>query len=193
MPSTRLASCLRPAGALVLTLLLAACGTLPGPPQDAARPAAPAPTATLPRPMPHVAVVPQRAPIAPRDVPPASDAAPVQTGIASWYGRPFHGRRTASGEVYDMNAMTAAHRTMPLPSHAVVRNPANGREVVVRVNDRGPFKKGRIIDLSRAAARQLGIDGLATVQVRRLSADEVASRAYKAGATTLARNEPAQP
>jgi rare lipoprotein A len=193
MPSTRLVSWLRHAGALVLTLLLAACGTLPGPGGDAPRPAAPPPAAALPRPMPQVAVVPQRAPIAPRDVPRSSDAAPVQTGIASWYGRPFHGRRTASGEVYDMNVMTAAHRTMPLPSHAVVRNPANGREVVVRVNDRGPFKKGRIIDLSRAAARQLGIDGLATVQVRRLSPDEVASRAYKAGATTLARNEPAQP
>jgi rare lipoprotein A len=193
MPSTRLASWLRPAGALTLALLLAACGTLPGPAPDAPRPAAPSPTAVLPTAMPRVEVVPQRAPAAPRDVPRAGDAAPVQIGIASWYGRPFHGRRTASGEVYDMNAMTAAHRTMPLPSHAVVRNPANGREVVVRVNDRGPFKKGRIIDLSRAAARQLGIDGLATVQVRRLSPDEVASRAYKADATTLARNEPAQP
>jgi rare lipoprotein A len=189
MSPLHLASWPRRVGALALTLLLAACGTLPGPAPDVTRPAAPA--ASLPRPMPHVVVIPQRAPVTPREVERPREAAPVQTGIASWYGRPFHGRRTASGEVYDMNAMTAAHRTMPLPSHAVVRNPANGREVVVRVNDRGPFKKGRIIDLSRAAARQLGIDGLATVQVRRLSPDEVASRAYKAGATALASNEPA--
>jgi len=193
MSSLRLASWLRRAGALALTLLLAACGTLTGPANDVARPGRPAPAGALPAALPPVVVVPQPVPVAPREVPRPSDAAPVQTGIASWYGRPFHGRRTASGEVYDMNAMTAAHRTMPLPSHAVVRNPANGREVVVRVNDRGPFKKGRIIDLSRAAARQLGIDGVATVHVRRLAPDEVASRAYKSGATTLASNDPALP
>jgi rare lipoprotein A len=179
MSPLRLASWLRRAGALVLTLLLAACGTLTGPSNDVARPAKPAPAAALPAVLPPVVVVPQRVPVAPREVPRPNDAAPVQTG-------------TASGEVYDMNSMTAAHRTMPLPSHAVVRNPANGREVVVRVNDRGPFKKGRIIDLSRAAARQLGIDGVATVHVRRLSPDEVASRVYKGGAT-LASNDPALP
>ena len=192
MSPSRLASWLRHAGALVLTLLLAACGTLTGPANDGARPTRPAPAAALPAALPPVVVVPQRVPVAPREVPRPSDATPVQTGIASWYGHPFHGRRTASGEVYDMNAMTAAHRTMPLPSHAVVHNPANGREVVVRVNDRGPFKKGRIIDLSRAAARQLGIDGVAAVHVRRLSPDEVASRVYKSGAT-LASNDPALP
>ena len=66
-------------------------------------------------------------------------------GTASWYGRKFHGRPTASGELYDMYAMTAAHKTMPLPSYARVRNPANGREIIVRVNDRGPFARGRVI------------------------------------------------
>src|SRR5687768_13107736 len=94
MSSLRLASWLRRAGALALTLLLTACGTLTGPANDVAPPARPAATAALPPPsLPHVVVVPQRAPVAPREVPRPVDAAPVQTGIASWYGRPFHGRR----------------------------------------------------------------------------------------------------
>jgi rare lipoprotein A len=80
-----------------------------------------------------------------------------QTGIASWYGRRFHGQPTSSGEPYDMYAMTAAHPTLPIPSYARVSNPANRRSVVVRVNDRGPFHDGRIIDLSYAAAWKLGI------------------------------------
>ena len=70
------------------------------------------------------------------------DAALSERGLASWYGRKFHGRRTASGELYNMHAMTAAHRTLPLPSYARVSNPANGRSVIVRVNDRGPFVRG---------------------------------------------------
>ena len=73
-------------------------------------------------------------------------------GIASWYGDPFHGERTSSGEVYDMNAMTAAHRTLPFQTVVRVHNLDNGKKVQVRVNDRGPFVRGRIIDLSRAAA-----------------------------------------
>jgi rare lipoprotein A len=89
-------------------------------------------------------------------------------GIASWYGRQFHGRKTANGETFNMYAMTAAHRTLPLPSYARVTNPANGRSVVVRVNDRGPFSPGRIIDLSYTAAVKLGIAGLATVRVERV-------------------------
>jgi rare lipoprotein A len=108
-----------------------------------------------------------------------TDVPMVETGLASWYGHPFHGRRTATGEAYDMNAMTAAHKTMPLPSYALVRNPANGRQVVVKVNDRGPFVKGRIIDLSRAAARKLRIGGVAAVEVRRLTHDEIRSGAWK--------------
>jgi rare lipoprotein A len=78
-------------------------------------------------------------------------------GVASWYGKRFHGRKTSSGELYDMYAMTAAHTVLPLPSYAKVTNVANGRSVVVRINDRGPFKKDRIIDLSYAAAYKLGL------------------------------------
>ena len=93
-----------------------------------------------------------------------------ETGQASWYGRKFHGKPTASGEVYDMFAMTAAHKTMPIPSYARVRNPANGREVVVRINDRGPFVDGRVIDLSYTAALKLGVlNGVAAVEVRRIT------------------------
>ena len=88
-------------------------------------------------------------------------------GTASWYGRPFHGRRTASGERYDMDKMTAAHRTLPFGAYVTVQNLKNGREVTVMVNDRGPFVKNRLIDLSRAAARQLDFasDGTAPVRV----------------------------
>jgi len=82
-----------------------------------------------------------------------------QRGLASWYGRKFHGNRTSIGEVYDMYAMTAAHPTMPLPSYARVTSSINGRTVVVRVNDRGPFHSDRIMDLSYAAAHKLGIIG----------------------------------
>lgn len=87
----------------------------------------------------------------------AQPPALVERGVASWYGRRFHGQLTASGERFDMHAFSAAHRRMPLPSLARVRNLANGRELVVRVNDRGPFHRGRVIDLSYAAARQLGV------------------------------------
>ena len=80
-----------------------------------------------------------------------------ERGLASWYGRKFHAQKTAIGEPYDMYAMTAAHPTLPLPSYARVTNLANGKSVVVRVNDRGPFHPGRIIDLSYAAAYRLGI------------------------------------
>jgi len=90
-----------------------------------------------------------------------------QRGVASWYGRRFHGQKTASGEPYDMYAMTAAHPTLPIPSYARVSNLANGRSVVVRVNDRGPFHAARIIDLSYAAAYKLGFvqAGSARVEV----------------------------
>jgi rare lipoprotein A len=106
---------------------------------------------------------------------PFTDDRPLQeTGGASWYGRKFHGRPTSSGEPYDMFAMTAAHKTMPIPSYARVRNPANGREIVVRINDRGPFADGRVIDLSYVAALRLGVlAGVAPVQVQRLTADEI--------------------
>lgn len=80
-----------------------------------------------------------------------------ERGVASWYGRMFHGRRTSSGERYDMYAMTAAHRTLPLPSYARVRNLRNGKQVLLKINDRGPFLHNRLIDLSYAAAHRLGI------------------------------------
>ena len=112
-------------------------------------------------------------------VPHTEDLPIVERGLASWYGRRFHGRRTASGELYDMHAMTAAHPTLPLPSYVLVRNPANGREVVVRVNDRGPFHPGRIIDLSHVAAVKLGVGGLANVEVRRLTNDEIRTGAWR--------------
>jgi len=90
-------------------------------------------------------------------VPATSLRAYRERGIASWYGRKFHGEKTSSGETYDMYAMTAAHPTLPLPSYARVTNVASGKSVVVRVNDRGPFLHGRVIDLSYAAATKLGI------------------------------------
>jgi rare lipoprotein A len=89
-----------------------------------------------------------------------------QEGIASWYGKDFHGKRTSNGEIYDMNAMTAAHKTLPLGVYVKVRNLDNGREVVVRVNDRGPFVKSRVIDLSYAAAKALRYDAVGTAPVR---------------------------
>lgn len=106
--------------------------------------------------------------------PMTTDEPLVERGLASWYGRKFHGRRTASGEAYNMYAMTAAHKTMPIPSYARVRNPANGREVVVRVNDRGPFSSGRVIDLSYAAAVKLGVqNGVAPVEVERITYEDI--------------------
>ena len=91
----------------------------------------------------------------------------VEKGIASWYGTKFHGRRTSSGEPYDMYGMTAAHKTLPLPTYARVSNLRNGRSVVLRINDRGPFHENRIIDLSYAAATRLGIirEGTGLVKV----------------------------
>ena len=92
----------------------------------------------------------------------------VERGIASWYGSKFHGRRTSSGELYDMNAMTAAHPTLPIPTYVEVTNLRNGRQVVVKVNDRGPFLHNRLIDLSYVAAVKLGItaEGTGLVEVK---------------------------
>ena len=93
----------------------------------------------------------------------------IQRGHASWYGPGFHGRRTASGEVFNADAMTAAHRNLPFGTRLRVVNEKTGQSVVVRVNDGGPFIRGRIIDLARGAARQLGMTGTATVALYRLS------------------------
>ena len=97
---------------------------------------------------------------------PAEDYAYDETGIASWYGPDFHGKSTASGERYDMNDVTAAHKTLPMPSMVRVTNLENGRSLVIRVNDRGPFVRGRIIDLSRRSAQLLGVHSPGTAKVR---------------------------
>ncbi len=97
---------------------------------------------------------------------PAEDPSYDRVGSGSWYGDMFHGKATANGELFDMNALTAAHPTLPMPSYLYVTNLRNGRTVLVRLNDRGPYKKGRIIDLSRAAARALDYETHGTTQVR---------------------------
>ena len=97
---------------------------------------------------------------------PAEDWSYDETGIASWYGEDFHGKYTANGEVFNLNAATAAHRTLPMPSVVQVTNLENGRTIQVRVNDRGPFARGRILDLSRRSAQLLGFEGKGTARVR---------------------------
>lgn len=108
----------------------------------------------------------------------ASNKGYVERGIASWYGNKFHGRRTSSGEPYDMYKMTAAHKTLPLPSYAEVTNLDNGRRVIVRINDRGPFHGDRLIDLSYSAATKLGITakGTGRVEVRAIDPDNYAGQ-----------------
>ena len=108
----------------------------------------------------------QRARVA---LPPAAPQVAVgatEEGWASWYGHPYHGRRTSSGEIYDMEQLTAAHRTLPLGTRVRVENLSNGRDVEVRINDRGPFVENRIIDLSNAAARRIQMLGPGTARVR---------------------------
>ncbi|MBN3752490.1 septal ring lytic transglycosylase RlpA family protein [Paraburkholderia sp. Tr-20389] len=104
-----------------------------------------------------------------------------QLGLASWYGRGFHGRRTANGEHYDMYAMTAAHRTLPLGSYVRVTSLANARTVVVRINDRGPYARGRVIDLSYLAASELGMHraGVTKVAIERVDKPEVERIAHR--------------
>ena len=95
----------------------------------------------------------------------------AESGIASWYGKKFHGHRTSSGETYDMYAMTAAHKTLPLPTYVQVTNLDNDRSVIVKVNDRGPFHEGRIIDLSYTAAKKLGVTATGTGRVKVVAID----------------------
>lgn len=130
-----------------------------------------------------------------RNYTPITDDRPFrQRGMASWYGRQFHGNRTASGERYDMLAMTAAHPILPIPSYVRVTNVKNGASVIVRVNDRGPFKPDRVIDLSYAAATRLGIaaSGTGEVEVVRLTNADI--RAGRLGsAAAEAERDPPQP
>lgn len=112
----------------------------------------------------------------------------VERGVASWYGPGFHAARTSNGEPYDMYAMTAAHKTLPLPAYVQVTHLGNGRSVILRVNDRGPFKDGRIIDLSYTAASKLGIlkAGTAFVEVRALTPGEMVPGEMTPGSTVSA-------
>lgn len=123
---------------------------------------------------------------------PSEDMSYDRTGIASWYGPNFHGKPTANGEVFDQWEVSAAHKTLPMPSIVRVSNMVNGRSLVVRINDRGPFKPGRIIDLSRRAAQLLGIEKTGTAQVRvQILPNEsriIAQRA-KAGGMQLSSND----
>ena len=191
--------------ALAAAALLAACGSAPPRAPDAgpapaprpARPAAPDRDGGPASPPPDLHRVPDAeprweplrsgGPNKPYEVlgvaytPLAGDPPLRERGLASWYGNKFHGRPTATGEAYNMYAMTAAHKTMPLPSYARVRNPANGREVVVRVNDRGPFHSDRVIDLSYTAAYKLGLlGGVAPVEVERITYEAIRTGAWRA-------------
>ena len=151
----------RPAAALA-AIAIAAGGCASG-----VRPP-PAPALPAPPPIPAVpggAAVPPPLP-EPDAAPGAAEAPWVEEGIASWYGAPLHGRPTASGETYDMHAMTAAHRTLPFGSVVHVVNLDNGLVATVRINDRGPFHEGRNLDLSRRAAGEIGMLGPGTARVR---------------------------
>lgn len=172
--------------ALLLLALMSGCSTTrPSVPpvgidRDGALPNPPPDLAKVPDAAPRIEAVRSGGPNKPYEVqgeryePISGDAPYADRGLASWYGRKFHGRPTASGEVYNMYAMTAAHPTLPIPSYARVRNPANSREVIVRINDRGPFHKGRIIDLSYTAALKLDLlRGVAPVEVRRITYAEI--------------------
>ena len=196
------------AAMLVVTLLLGGCAAGP---QRSGAAAAPSPRPSLPadrdgpeaNPPPDLARVPDAEPklesiraggpnkpyeaLGQNYVPITQDKPFSERGLASWYGKKFHGRRTASGEVYDMYAMTAAHPTLPIPSYARVRNPANGREVVLRINDRGPFHAGRIVDLSYTAALKLGVlRGVAPVELERITFNDIRSGAWRRDGPALA-------
>jgi rare lipoprotein A len=184
--------CVERALASAAVVMLAACGTAPPspPPSDVDGPGSrlPVDLMRVPDPIPRIEPIRDGGPNKPYEVlgmafvPMRTDRPYAERGLASWYGRKFHGRRTASGEVYDMYAMTAAHPTMPIPSYARVRNPANGREVVVRINDRGPFHRGRIIDLSYTAALRLDVlRNVAPVEVTRITFEEIRNGGWKTG------------
>ncbi|MFL0810953.1 MAG: septal ring lytic transglycosylase RlpA family protein [Agarilytica sp.] len=116
-------------------------------------------------------------------------------GVASWYGKKFHGRRTANGELYDMYGMTAAHKTLPIPSYVRVTNLNNYRSVIVRVNDRGPFHGDRVIDLTYTAAKKLGFEnsGTAKVSLEYLDPDKFQAKSTYPAEQKRAGNEPAAP
>jgi len=174
---------------LVLTTTLSACGTSKrtgyyqndGPPDRA-----PSDVASTPDAIPRIETFLARAnrpfvALGRSYTPLTSDVAFRERGAASWYGRQFHGNRTASGEIYDMLAMTAAHPTLPIPSYVRVTAVRTRQSVVVRVNDRGPFKSDRVIDLSYAAAVRLGIvaSGTGIVELERITHAQIASGEWR--------------
>ncbi|THF64648.1 septal ring lytic transglycosylase RlpA family protein [Pseudothauera nasutitermitis] len=214
-----------PLAAALFSLLLAACGSTPRTPESRAGESSPSSTASAPtrgggyykddgpgnNPPPNLDRIPDAVPRAEplhrfanrpysvfgeRYVPATSVRPFRQRGVASWYGRRFHGKPTSSGEIYDMYAMTAAHPTLPIPSYARVTSVANGRSVVVRVNDRGPFLRGRVMDLSYAAAHRLGYinAGHAEVEVELIvpggGQSIIAASTDTPAAPAVARNEP---
>ena len=164
---------------LFLAMAAAGCGTAPrrspyysddGPPQAVPENLDRVPDA-VPRPEPPHRYANRPYTVFGETYTPVVDTQPFrQRGVASWYGRKFQGQKTASGEPYDMFKMTAAHKTLPIPSYVKVTNLANGKSVVVRINDRGPFHSNRIIDLSYAAASRLGIaaKGSGLVEIERV-------------------------
>jgi rare lipoprotein A len=186
-----------PATALLLLLLLAslaACGSnkaKDGPPRSGSVSIPELPGDAIPRPEPRsrygngpvYEVFGQRYTVL------NSSAGYKERGVASWYGNKFHGKLTSNQEVYDMHAMTAAHKSLPLPSYVRVRNLRNNKSVVVRVNDRGPFVDNRIIDLSYSAARKLDMikDGTSLVEVEAISFDK------PAGDRVVRQTTPRQP
>lgn len=202
-----------------VALLLAACSSTPTRSPGETRPSAatpaprtgPAPSserdgpgidpppnlAAVPDAEPQVETIRPGGPNKPYDVagrtyvPLTGDVTHVERGLASWYGSKFHGRRTAMGEVYNMYAMTAAHPTLPLPSYVRVRNPKNNKEVVLRVNDRGPFHPGRIIDLSYTAAVKLDLQrGVGPVEVERITFEAIRSGAWRGAEPRVAATSP---
>ena len=159
-----------------------------GPPPQGSAPTL-AELASLPDPVPQVEPIRTGGPNKPYVVmgqsyePLAADVPWRERGGASWYGHKFHGRRTASGELYSMYGLTAAHKTLPIPSYVRVRNVRNGKEIIVRVNDRGPFHASRVMDLSYAAAVKLDIaaSGTGEVELSRLTFDEIRAGAWQRG------------
>lgn len=185
---------------LAILLFLAGCASGPGAPgspsgaprtsssgRDGPPPTTPADLAKVPDPEPRIEPIKPGGPNKPYTVlgrsyePLAADVPWKQRGLASWYGQKFQGRRTASGELFSLYGLTAAHRTLPIPSYVRVRHVASGREVIVRVNDRGPFHSARVLDLSYAAALKLGIVamGSAEVELERLTFDDIRTGAWR--------------
>jgi len=174
---------------VALSALLTACGTTQpggyyqndGPPDQA-----PSDVASTPDAIPRIETFLARAnrpyvALGRSYTPLTSDVAFRERGAASWYGRQFHGNRTASGEIYDMFAMTAAHPTLPIPSYVRVTAMRTRQSVIVRVNDRGPFKSDRVIDLSYAAAVRVGIvaSGTGIVELERITHAQIASGEWR--------------